>query len=173
MKGGYCVVVKQCNKDKALPRAVTYLRFAVADTDGHREAVAKHICQRRANELGAIVVSTYVDVASGWTDDRPQLRWMLSDLAETSEITYVVVPEHSTIARNMHVYGRIIWKIQQAGARLVVATVPLEDYRDMKPNQLGVLHAVADWATNGPQRCITERKGEAASTFTLKELGND
>ena len=166
-------MIKQCNTDKSLPRAVTYLRFAVADTNVHREAVAKYVCQRRANELGAIVVSAYVDVASGWTDDRPQLRRMLSDLAETSEITYVIVPEHSTIARNVHVYGRIVWKIEQAGACLVVATVPVEDYRAMKPNQLGVLHAVADWAINGPQRRITEREGEAASTFTLKEPEND
>jgi DNA invertase Pin-like site-specific DNA recombinase len=163
----------QRGKDKILPRAVTYLRFAVADPDGHKEAVAKHMCQRRANELGAIVVSVYTDTASGWTDDRPQLRRMLSDLAETPEISYVIVPEHSTIARNMQVYGRIVWKIQQAGAHLVVATIPIEDYRVMRPNSLGVLHAVADWATNGPQRCITEREREAASTFTLKGSEDD
>lgn len=166
-------MVKQCNKGRRLPRAVTYLRFAVADTDGHMESLAKYVCQRRANELGAIVVSTYVDIASGWTDDRPQLRRMLSDVAETSEITYVVVPEHSAIARDMQVYGRIVWKIQQAGARLVVASIPFEEYRAKKPNPLGVLHAVGEWATHGPQHRITEREGEAASTFTPKETGND
>lgn len=152
---------KQRNKND-VPRAVTYLRFADADADGQRVALAKHICQRRANELGAIVVSVYTDIASGWTDDRPQLKRMLSDLAESSEITYVIVPDHPTIARNMHLYGRIVWKIQQAGAHIVVATVPLENYRALKPNPLGVLHAVADWATNEPQPDTAE-EGESSS----------
>lgn len=161
---------KQYNKGKVLPRAVTYVRFAVADAGGHREDRAKYICQRRANELGAIVVSAYVDVASGWTDDRPQLRRMLSDLAESSEITYVVVPEHSTIACDMHVYGRIVWKIQQAGAHVVVATLPLESYRAMKPNQLGVLHAVGEWTSAEPQPCTIE-EGDPYSTSTPKRTG--
>jgi len=156
-------MVKRLRTKNVLPRAVTYLRFAVADGDGRREAVAKHICQRRANELGAIVVSTYTDTASGWTDDRPQLRRMLSDLAETSAITYVIVPDHSTIARNMHLYGRIIWKIERTGARLIVATTPLENYRTMAPNQLGVLHAVADWVTNEPQSDVSQQEGQSSS----------
>jgi hypothetical protein len=163
-------MTKQRKKDN-VPRAVTYLRFAVADADGHKEAVARHICQRRANELGAIVVSVYTDVASGWTDDRPQLKRMLSDLAETSEITYVIVPDHPTIARNMHLYGRIVWKIQQAGAHPVVATVPLENYRTLKPNPLGVLHVVATWAATEPQP-TTEEAGEP-STSAPKEVEDE
>lgn len=163
----------QRDKSAVLPRALTYLRFAVADGDGHREAVAKHICQRRANELGAIVVSTYTDTASGWTDDRPQLRRMLSDLTETAEITYVIVPDHSTIACNMRLYGRIIWKIERTGARLIVATVPLENYRDMQPNQLGVLHAVADWATGEPQPVAAKEEGAPSSTSSASEEVED
>jgi DNA invertase Pin-like site-specific DNA recombinase len=166
-------MTKQRDKRHALPRAVTYLRFAVAEDDGHKEAVAKHICQRRANELGAIVVSAYTDIASGWTDDRKQLKRMLSDLAESSEITYVIVPDHPTIARNMHLYGRIIWKIEQAGARLVVATAPLENYRDRKPNPLGVLHAVADWAAAEPQPDATQQEVESSSPSISKEVEDD
>lgn len=155
-------MAEQLDNDTILPRAVTYLRFTGADTDGHKEAVAKHICQRRANELGAIVVSVYSDVASGWTDDRRHLKRMLSDLAESGEISHVIVPDHSTIAKNMHLYGRIIWKIEQTGARLIVATVPLENYRNMKPNQLGILHAVSDWTASEPT-CETPNE-ECAST---------
>ncbi|SRR6266498_2413008 len=166
-------MTEQRNKDHVLPRAVTYLRFAVADTDGHKEAVAKHICQRRANELGAIVVSVYTDIASGWTEDRKHLRRMLSDITESGEITYVIVPDHPTIACNMHLYGRISWKIEQAGARLIVATVPLENYRALKPNQLGVLHAVADWAAHEPPGEPTDEQGKSSSTSTPKNADDD
>jgi hypothetical protein len=148
------------NKKHVLPRAVTYLRFAVPDEDGHREAVARHVCQRRANELGAVVVSVYVDVASGWADDRKQLKRMLSDLAETSEITYVIVPDHSTIARDMNLYGSIVWKLEQADACLIVATAPLENYRVLKPSQHGVLQAVTDSATVEPRRKPTADRSE-------------
>lgn len=166
-------MAKQRNKDKALPRAVTYLRFAVADTDGHKEAVAKHICQRRANELGAIVISVYTDVASGLTDDRQHLKRMLSDLAESGEITYVIVPDHSTIACNMHLYGRISWKIEQAGARIIVATVPLDNYRDLNPKRIGALHAVADWAADVPLGPTDEQDDNPTNTSTLKNVDDD
>jgi hypothetical protein len=160
---GCCIVTTQRDKNGVLPRAVTYLRFAVADGDGRREDIAKHACQRRANELGAIVVSTYTDTASGLIADRPQLRRILSDLSEASEITYVIVPGHSTIATDMRLYGRITWMIDQTGARLIVATTPLENYRTMAPNQLGVLHAVASWATSERQfESGTTEEGEPA-----------
>lgn len=162
-------MAKQRNNDKILPRAVTYLRFAVADTDGHKEAVAKHICQRRANELGAIVVSVYTEIASGCTDDRNHLKRMLSDLAESGEITYVIVPDHSTIACNMHLYGRINWQIQQVGARIIVATVPLEHYEELKTNQLGALHAVADWATNEQLGETSNKEGESSGPANREE----
>jgi DNA invertase Pin-like site-specific DNA recombinase len=122
-------MAKPYNKDNVLPRAVAYLRFAVADVSDTKIATAKYICQRRANELGSVLVSVYIDNAPNWTDDRPQLKRMLSDLVETGEITYVIVPEHSTVAHDMQVYGRICWKVEQAGARLIAATVPLKRYR--------------------------------------------
>lgn len=166
-------MTKQRDKDGVLPRAVTYLRFAVADDGGRREDIAKHVCQRRANELGAIVVSTYTDTAPGWTDDRPQLRRMLSDLAGTSEITYVIVPDHSAVARDMNLYGRIIWRIEQTGARLIVATTPLESYRSMPPNQLGVLHAVASWATHQSQPESRGDEDEPAACSTPEETASE
>jgi resolvase-like protein len=166
-------VANQRTKNYAIPRAVTYIRFAVADTDGSKEAVARHICQRRANELGAIVVSVYIDVASGWEDDRKHLRRMLSDITESGEITYVIVPDHSTIAHTMHLYGGISWKLEQAGARLIVATVPLENYRALKPNQHGVLHAVADWAAGEPSRESTDQENEQSGTVTPNEAEDD
>jgi len=129
-----------------VPQAAAYLCSATADRVGNRTAAARHLCERRANELGAVIVAEYSDINSGLTDARKQLTRMLADLTTALDITYVITPSHSTIARNMQVYARIIWKIEQAGARLVVASAPIEGYRNMQRHPLGTLHAVADWA---------------------------
>jgi DNA invertase Pin-like site-specific DNA recombinase len=130
----------------ALPQAVAYLHSATVDRTGSRTAAARHACGRRANELGAVIVAEYSDVGSALTDDRQQLAQMLADLTTMVDITYVIAPSHTTIARNMQVYARIVWKIEQAGGRLVVASAPIEGYQNMQRHPLGTLHAVADWA---------------------------
>lgn len=170
-----------------LPQAVVYLRSATPDRTDNRTAAARHLCEQRANELSAVVVTEYVDTGSGLTDERLQLTQMLGDLAG-ADITYVIVPEHSTIARNMHVYARIIWKIEEAGARLIVASAPLEDYPAMKSNPLGLQHVVADWANNETtdapaMRRISSRAAlsdpagpeavEATASSTDKEVRHD
>jgi DNA invertase Pin-like site-specific DNA recombinase len=172
---------------KELPQAVVYLRSATPDRTGNRTAAARHLCEQRANELGAVVVTEYIDTGSGLTDERSQLTQMLGELAD-ADITYVIVPEHSTIARNMHVYARIIWKIEQAGARLIVASAPLEDYPAMKSNPLGLEQAVADWANNETQDAPAARRirnrttppdptgqnvGESPGVSTDKEVHHD
>jgi site-specific DNA recombinase len=131
-----------------LPQAVAYLRSATVDRAGNRTAAARHACERRANELGAVIVAEYSDIGSALTDERKQLARMLTDLTATPDITYVIAPSHSTIARNMQVYARIVWKIEQAGAHLVVVSAPIESYLNMQPHPLGTLHAVADWANS-------------------------
>ena len=136
------------NAANALPQAVAYLRSAAVDRTGSRTAAARHSCERRANELGAVIVAEYSDIGSALTDDRKQLARMLADLTTMPDITYVIAPSHSAIAQNMQVYARIIWKIEQAGARLVVASAPIDGYRNMRRHPLGTLHAVAEWANN-------------------------
>jgi DNA invertase Pin-like site-specific DNA recombinase len=133
-------------------------------------------------------VADYSDVSSGWTDQRKQLKCMLADLATASDISYVIVPEHSMVARNMQVYARIVWKIEQAGARLIVASTPLEDYPGMKSNPLGFQQAVADWANNETPETPVRRRirrraippdpagqhgGESTGTSTDKEVRHD
>jgi DNA invertase Pin-like site-specific DNA recombinase len=109
------------------------------------------LCERRANELGAVIVAEYSDIGSGLTDDRKQLKWMLADLAASPDIDYVIVPDHATVARDMHVYTRIAWQIQQAEVQLVVASAPLGQYREISANPLGLMQAVADWANEDGQ----------------------
>lgn len=135
----------------ALPQAVAYMRSATVDRTGSKTAAARHSCERRANELGAVIVAEYSDIGSALTDDRKQLAQMLVDLTSTLDVTYVIAPSHSAIAQNMQLYARIIWKIEQAGARLVVASAPIDGYRNMRRHPLGTLHAVADWANNKTQ----------------------
>ena len=128
-------------------RAIIYMRFAKVDPVGHRVVAVRHMCEQRVRELGATVVAEYVDIGSRATGEWPQLTRMLDELVG-ADITYVVVPEHSMVARNMQDYARIVWKIEQAGARLIIASTPLENYPGMRSNPLGLQQAVADWANN-------------------------
>jgi hypothetical protein len=169
------------------PQAVIYLRFATVDRTGNKVAAARQACEQRAHELGAIIKAEYTDVGSGLTDEREQLQQLLADLTDAS-ITYVIVPEHLTIARSMHVYARIVWKIEQAGARLMVASTPLEGYGPIKPNPLGLEQAVADWANNetrdapaarhirrhtAPPDPAGQEGGESPGTSTDREAHHD
>jgi DNA invertase Pin-like site-specific DNA recombinase len=137
----------QLKQYTALPRAVTYLR-SVAPTRERRIAIdaQRYSCERRANELGAVVVGEYVDTGSGLTYDRVNLQCMLDHLAE-NDVSYVIATEHTTIAHTMDIYVRIVWKIEQAGARLVIASTPLDEYKAIRPNPLSIMQSVADWAT--------------------------
>lgn len=128
-----------------LPCAVMYLRFS-HDPGGSRIAAARALCIRRANELGARVVAEYIDIGPDLTYDRNQLRLMLDDIAPGDEIDYVIVPDHAAIAKDMHVYTRVAWRIQQAKAKLVAASSPLDQYQAMCAHPLGLMQAVADWA---------------------------
>lgn len=134
---------------KQLPRAVLYLRSASArkaDIDAAIPA-KRHMCERRANELGARVISEYADIGdSGLTADRPQLQQMLRDLAELGDIAYVIAASHAAIATDMHAYSSIVWHVEQAGARLIIASTPLGDYDVHRSNPLGLMQAVAEWS---------------------------
>ncbi|SRR6266702_2753151 len=118
------------------PRAVLYLRTATGanQADTERSIVAQqHACLQRANELGATVIHEFVDVASGMTADRPDLRKLLAELQACQgdparAITLVIAYDHARIARNMHTYAQVVWNIEQAGARLVIASAPLVEY---------------------------------------------
>ena len=137
---------EQPTPDHVLPRAVTYLR-SVAPTRERRLAMdaQRYSCERRANELGAAVIGEYVDIGSGLTYERSTLHCMFEDLAENG-VAYVIAAEHNSIAHSMDIYGRIVWKIEQAGARLVIASTPLDYYKSMRPNPLSVMQSVPDWA---------------------------
>ncbi|WP_160148848.1 recombinase family protein [Amycolatopsis alkalitolerans] len=130
---------------------MTYLRFSHVDLGGNIIAAARELCERRANELGARVVAEYIDIGPDLSDDRDQLGLMLDDIAPGEEIDYVIVPDHSTIAKDMHVYTRVAWRIQQAKAKLVAASSPLDQYQAMCAHPLGLMQAVADWANEDPR----------------------
>jgi DNA invertase Pin-like site-specific DNA recombinase len=142
---------EQQDTGNELSRAVVYLRFVAGDRSGTRSAAARHLCERRANELGAVIVADYSDIGSGLTDDRKQLRRMLADLVTSADIDYVIVPDHATVALDMHIYTRITWRIQQAEVKLVVASSPLEQYREISASPLGLMQTVAEWANEDAQ----------------------
>lgn len=118
-----------------LPRAVLYLRSASAKLADRDMAIVaqQHNCLRRANELGAQVVGEYVDLGSGLRAERPGLVALLAKLVDLQaegnlSPTYVITHDHARIACDPTTYIRVVWDIEQAGARLVVASQSLVEY---------------------------------------------
>lgn len=111
-------------------RAVLYLRVAQA-SQPHPEAIARQrlACEQRAAEIGAVVVAEYLDVGSGMDAQRPELQRILTEIKEHQHdedraVAYFITFDHARIARDMHVYVDVVWRIEDAGARLEVASVP-------------------------------------------------
>lgn len=107
-------------------RAVTYMRVATSrQHEAERAIVAQqHVCEQRAFELGAEVVGEYVDRGfSANTLERPALRAMIEAL-QSDPCDYVIVCSHNEVARNAHVYVQVVWLIEEAGARLHIASLP-------------------------------------------------
>jgi hypothetical protein len=126
------------SEDSSQLRAVLYLRTAGARRIDRESAIVaqQHACQRRANELGATVVGEFVDFGSGLIIERPELQRMLAELKERCGradecITYVIAYDHARIARDMRLYAHVAWDIEQAGAQLIVASTPLDEYEAM------------------------------------------
>jgi DNA invertase Pin-like site-specific DNA recombinase len=116
-------------------RAVLYLRTASAHQADRDMAIVaqQHVCSWRAHELGATVAGEFVDFGSGLSIKRPGLEALLVKLAElraqNAEATvFVIAADHARIARSVEAYSRASWLIDQAGAVLNIASIPLVEY---------------------------------------------
>jgi hypothetical protein len=106
-------------------QAVTYLRVSESSEstkvaiERQREAFMQY-----ASELGLHVMREYVEVGSAARsiDERPVLGELLDDLDWLNDAKYVIVYEHKSIALTTKVYNSICERIEQANARLDVAT---------------------------------------------------
>ena len=112
-----------------MPRAVIYLRVSSRgqltdygddglSIDGQREQ-----CQRRAADLGAVVVDEYIERAeSAKTDDRPALKKMLARIREQQDVDYAILWKVDRFARNRRDDANMLFEIETSGARLISAT---------------------------------------------------
>jgi hypothetical protein len=116
------------------PTAVFYLRTARSGDKHMARSVAtqRDACQRRANELGAIVQGVYIDVVSGNSApaDRPILSLLIEELKQRPA-TYVITYDHSRIACKMQHYASIAWTVGRAGSLLEIATLPHREVDDV------------------------------------------
>ena len=107
--------------------AVSYLRVstrAQADTDydedGLSIAAQREANQRKAGQLGAVIVAEFMDKAeSAKAADRPELQAMLKFIRELGSISYVIVDKVDRLARNREDDVLINISVRQAGAQLV------------------------------------------------------
>ena len=116
-------------------RAVIYLRVSTkeqADKDlteegfsipAQREACVKHIC-----ELGWELADEYIDMGeSARSIDRPQLKSMLTRVAENSDIDVVVVHKVDRLARNLEDHVAIRSLLTRHSVKLASVSENLEE----------------------------------------------
>lgn len=115
--------------------ALLYLRTASRHQADRDMAIVaqQHVCAWRAQELGAAVAGEFMDFGSGLSIERPGLAALLTRLAELraqnhDAAVYVVAADHARIARSVEAYSRASWQIDQAGATLNIASIPLVEY---------------------------------------------
>ncbi|MDH4171626.1 MAG: recombinase family protein, partial [Acidimicrobiia bacterium] len=108
-------------------RAVIYLRVSTerqarkgAGSEGYSIPAQREACQRKADTLGATVISEYLDAGeSARSADRPQLQDMIRRLEDLSDVDYVIVHKIDRLARNRRDDVDIAFAIRSAGAELV------------------------------------------------------
>ncbi len=107
--------------------AVSYLRVSTRaqaetdyDEDGLSIAAQREANQRKADQLGAVIVAEFMDKAeSAKAADRPELQAMLKFIRELGSISYVIVDKVDRLARNREDDVLINIAVRQAGAQLV------------------------------------------------------
>lgn len=119
----------------ALKRALLYLRVSTPrqaskgdSAEGYSIPAQRDACERKALELGAVVVDEYVDAgASARSADRPALQAMLDRLRERRDVDYVIVHKLDRLIRNRADDVAIGLSIHKAGAVFVSATENIDD----------------------------------------------
>jgi len=107
-------------------RAVIYLRVSSEQQvergygdEGYSIPAQREACERKAAELGAVVVGRYVDLAkSAKTQNRPRFMEMVANIERDRNIDYVIVHKLNRFARKAMDDAVIDYRLNQAGAQL-------------------------------------------------------
>jgi site-specific DNA recombinase len=115
------------NQDPArTKRAVIYLRVSSDQQvergygdEGYSIPAQREACERKAADLGAVVVRRYVDLAkSAKTRNRPRFTEMVADIERDRDIDFVIVHKLNRFARNAMDDAVIDYRLGEAGAQL-------------------------------------------------------
>jgi site-specific DNA recombinase len=125
------ITVDTDNDNDAQPndtkKAVIYLRVSSDlqvergfGDEGYSIPAQREACERKAADLGAVVVCCYVDLAkSAKTCNRPRFTEMIADIERDRNVDYVIVHKLNRFARNAMDDAVIDYRLGQAGAQLV------------------------------------------------------
>jgi site-specific DNA recombinase len=108
-------------------KAVIYLRVSSDQQvdrgygdEGYSIPAQREACQRKAAELGAVVVREYVDLAkTAKTRNRPRFMAMVADIERERDIDFVIVHKLNRFARNAMDDAVIDYRLGEAGVQLV------------------------------------------------------
>jgi DNA invertase Pin-like site-specific DNA recombinase len=165
----------------ALPKhALVYLRVSSSqqadtdyDPDGFSIPAQRQACERRAAELGAVVVERFVDRGeSAKTAKRPALQAMLAR-AKAGGIDYVIVHKIDRLARNRADDVAIVMAIRSAGAQLVSVSENIDE----TPSGVllhGIMSSIAEFYSRNLASEILKgatQKAQAGGTLGLAPIG--
>jgi site-specific DNA recombinase len=164
----------------AEPSAVLYLRVSTkeqaqrgGEAEGFSIPAQRQACLRKAESLGAQVVSEFIDAGeSARSADRPELQRLLTYVAAES-VDYVIVHKVDRLARNRYDDAVITAQLQAAGARLVSVTENI----DQTPSGLllhGIMSSIAEfYSRNLANEVIkgTQQKVSAGGTPHIAPIG--
>ncbi len=162
-------------------RAVIYLRVSTNDqvktdydVDGFSIRAQREACERKAAELGAVVVDEYIDRGeSAKSADRPELQRMLKDLRAKGQIDAVIVHKVDRLARSREDDMAIVVAIRKAGAQLVSATENIDETPQGKLLH-GIMATIAEFYSANlasEARKGMLQKAKSGGTITKAPLG--
>jgi site-specific DNA recombinase len=132
--------------------ALSYVRVSTTaqadkdvDPDGYSLPAQREANERKAHDLGAVVIAEYKDRGeSAKSADRPGLQALLAHVARDRNIAYVIVHKIDRLARNREDDVAINLALRKAGAQLVSATENIDETPSGKLVH-GILATIAEF----------------------------
>jgi len=126
---------KQPTASGSLKRAISLLRVSTkrqVNTDYDPEGISlptqREANQRKAKELGVLIVDEYIEPGNTGTaiSKRPVFRKMMQRIREQRDVDYIIIYQSSRMHRNWMENGAVLLELQSLGVKMISATEPLD-----------------------------------------------